>query len=802
LDVQRIFIDPVAPEGDANIRRQYAIQAAAWVWHPEWLSNDQPVELWFERRFTLAASTTLTLHVSGDERYRFWVDDTLVSHGPHRSDVGHWSFASFQIELPAGDHTLRAQAWALGPATAAEAQITERGGWVLASEQVPELNTGAPGWTVRRDTTRRFTPYRNPLGHYHVVGPEETIDWAHGRANREPAVEPVVVAEPIHDGSTGIRQPGKRLRPSPLPEMLHRPAAVGRVRSVFTDDAPLDKPVPEAATRDPAIADWQALVDGGRPLTVAAQTTVSVVIDPGDYMCAYPWLELSGGHGAAVYWQWAEALYEPGDDGQLSPHKGRRDAVAGKLFAGKGDTFMGPGTDDAVRLGPLWWQAGRMMRLTVTTTDAPLTLHGLGLNETRYPLEHESAWASDDDALDAAVPIMTRVMQMCAHETYMDCPYYEQMMYVGDTRLEMLTTYAMTHDDRLPRRGIELFDFSRFHHGSVAERYPSRSLQMSSTFALLWVAMVDDYARWRDDPAFVRRMLVGVRSNLEHLLPRRESDGLVRWLPGWSFVDWVDGWDFGCPSGVWERRANSMVNLLLVVALRHAQRLERDFGEPELAQRYRRLGDELSARIVEHFFVPGENLLRDEEQGQSYSEHAQVLALLHDVLPPERERAVYDALVSRAEINRCTVYFSHYLLETFRRFGDGARLVRYLEPWKRFQEQGFKTTPEQPEPSRSDCHAWGAHPLYHLHASLAGVRPDGPGFASVRIAPSPGPLQRLRSRVPHPRGWVETDLRFDDAGRCTGSVTLPDGVAGTLAWGQQTLGLGGGAAHPIDIAPD
>ena len=42
--------------------------------------------------------------------------------------------------------------------------------------------------------------------------------------------------------------------------------------------------------------------------------------------------------------------------------------------------------------------------------------------------------------------------RLCAHETYMDCPYYEQLQYDGDTRLELLTTYAMTRDDRLNRR--------------------------------------------------------------------------------------------------------------------------------------------------------------------------------------------------------------------------------------------------------------------------------------------------------------------------------------------------------------
>src|SRR6201995_5293651 len=50
---------------------------------------------------------------------------------------------------------------------------------------------------------------------------------------------------------------------------------------------------------------------------------------------------------------------------------------------------------------------------------------------------------------------------MCSHETYMDCPYYEQLMYVGDTRLQVLTTFATSRDDRLPRKALEVFDFSR-----------------------------------------------------------------------------------------------------------------------------------------------------------------------------------------------------------------------------------------------------------------------------------------------------------------------------------------------------
>lgn len=81
------------------------------------------------------------------------------------------------------------------------------------------------------------------------------------------------------------------------------------------------------------------------------------------------------------------------------------------------------------------------------------------------------------------------------------------------------------------------------------------------------------------------------------------------------------------------------------------------------------------------------------------------------------------------------------MLETFRVLKQPDALFARLENWFDLPSQGFKTTPEQPEPTRSDCHAWGAHPLFHFYASILGIRPAAPGFSRVEIAPQLGQLQ-------------------------------------------------------------
>jgi hypothetical protein len=95
---------------------------------------------------------------------------------------------------------------------------------------------------------------------------------------------------------------------------------------------------------------------------------------------------------------------------------------------------------------------------------------------------------------------------------------------------------------------------------------------------------------------------------------------------------------------------------------------------------------------------------------------------------------------------------------------------------------GLTSTPENPEPTRSDTHAWAAHPNYGLLATVVGVRPLSPGFREVGITPALGALRRAEGRVPHPAGDIEVRLARRGTSGLSADVTLPPGLSGVFEW--------------------
>jgi hypothetical protein len=468
-------------------------------------------------------------------------------------------------------------------------------------------------------------------------------------------------------------------------------------------------------------------------------------------------------------------------------YKGNRDAIEGKYFWGFGDIFLPDGAPNR-RFDTLWWQCGRYLELLVQTADEPLTLGPLTLRETRYPLEMESAFACSEPAINRILPIMVRAMQMCSHEIYMDCPFFEQCMYVGDTRLEILTTFAMTHDDRLPRKALRIFDVSRIKHAFVQIRYPTHAYSLCPPYSLIWVAMVRDFALWRDDPAFVRSLMPGVRATLDGFLTHfTNAEGLVDLRGRFNFMDWISSWPGNAPPST-ATDVSALINWQMALVWSHVADLEEYLGESELAARARRMAAQLADRINALFWDEARGLYAEDREHTLYSEHAQCLAILSGLLDPARQARVGQGLLSAPDLVRTTIYFTHYLFEAYRLIGASDAFFARLDLWYDLERRGFKTTYEFPEPTRSDCHAWGAHPLYHCFATILGIRPASMGFQSVSIAPQLGPLKHASGRLPHPKGWIEADLRMEN-GALTGRISLPEGLTGAFTANGRTIAL-------------
>ena len=529
---------------------------------------------------------------------------------------------------------------------------------------------------------------------------------------------------------------------------------------------------------------WNLLLSGASRSTVPARSAERIIVDLGNYYCAYPQLTTTAGKGAFVRISWAESLFNSpdakSDHRKNSDSKGNRDEIEGKYFVGVGDVFR---PDGGVRreFRPLWWMSGRYVEIVVQTADEALVVEDLLFFETRYPLELESRFEFENPELGECLPIMVRAMQMCAHETYFDCPYYEQLMYVGDTRLEVLSHYAMQEDMRLPRKAVHLFDISRVPKGLTQCRYPSVNLSFIPPFSLWWVAMVHDLALWRGEKKQVCRTMPFCREVLDFFLGHINSDGVLVGPEGWNFMDWVPSWSWGCPPDG-ECSVNSVQGWQLALVLGLAARVEEWLGEPLLADRWRQRARELATNLTKVFWDDARGLFADNPSKSRWSEHAQCLAILSGQLDDPVAERVMNAMIRSSDLETTTIYFTHYYFEACRMLGRADAMMERLNLWFELGNRGFKTTFEKPGDSRSDCHAWGAHPIYHYYATILGVRPAAMGFDRVEVRPLLGAMESASGKLVHPRGFIEVSYK-QTSESLEASITLPDGLSGTLAHG-------------------
>ncbi|RYY55613.1 MAG: alpha-rhamnosidase [Chitinophagaceae bacterium] len=711
------------------------------------------------------------VYVTADNRYKLFVNGRQVSLGPARGDLTHWNYETVDLaaSLVAGKNNITAVVWNEANSVP-EAQISFRTGFILQGATVKEqqLNSNK-SWKCIRDKGHLPIP-----GFFFAASTGQLVDMNQSVMKWwDPATDDSKwpQANAILDGkrkgtSDGF---GWMLVPSAIPAMEMVEQRINRVRIASGITVPEGFPLHR------------------QPLTIPANSSVTLLLDQ-DYLTnAYLTISFSKGTGAGLSLGYAESLYDKNREGGMK--KGNRNEVEGKDFVGRTDSLLSNGKDGQ-SFTTLNYRTYRYIRLYVRTAAEPLVIDDLYGTFTGFPFRPAAKFEGAGDSLQEILDIGWRTARLNATETYMDCPYYEQLQYIGDTRIQALVSYFYAGDDRLARNALTLMDHSRLPEGVTYSRYPTRSAQVISTFSLWYIGMLHDYWMYRPDAGFVKDKLIGARSVLDFFSRYQSDDGSLRHTPYWTFVDWAGGkdWFVGSPPRSAEGRS-SIIDLQLLMAYQWMAEMEGKMGMPANAALYKGKADQLAQTIRKRYWNAEKKMFADTDDKTHFSQHANSLAILTGLIRGQEAKQLAGQMLSDKSLTACTIYFKYYLHQALVKAGLGNDYLTWLDVWRENIRSGLTTWAEEPNvnTSRSDCHAWGSSPNIELFRTVLGIESAAPGFASVLIEPKLGLLKEAKGEISHPNGTLSVDYKLLSA-QLHATVTLPPGTTGTLLWrGKKTI---------------
>ena len=749
---------------------------AHWIWCRGGVTNppnheDSPFRTClFRRTVELPADATIELYVSADTEYVLYCNGERIRHGPAKGDVAHQMYDPITLdeELQAGENVLAAvvvsyaPSWDGGPTSrmsAANAFVVD--GVATVDDEVVRTIPSDDRWQVTPATGYGHEPRTT---RDRLAGADERVDgrllptgWtdvgfddAHWEAAT--AIAPAVRRDADTRWQGVPYRLVERLIP-PLEERSDRFAAVYQ-----TDDA-----------HD----DVAALIAGEGELTVPADTTTTFLLDAGEVTTGYPILEVTGGRGASVALTYGEALFV---DGQKTPqHEPEHGEVVGH-----GDRYVAGGEDE--RYEPISWRAFRYVAVSIETNDEPLTVRDVRFRFTGYPFEERATFDCSAD-YDRLWDVAWRTVRRCSHETFEDCPYYEQLQYAGDTQPAMRFAGYVAGDWQLGRQAVYHFDWSRDETGLTKSRYPSRVPQKIPSWSLLWVRMVRDYWWFTGDEATVQDVIDGVDATLQWFHRRENAAGVVEALPHWQVVDWVPDWEpRGIPPGA-IGGVSAVINLQYAAVMRDAAELHELLGNDERATTYVTRADRVCAYVNETCWDEERGLYRDRPDGEEVSELGNAWAILAGAAADDRAAAVGRQLQSPA-LSPAAWYGRYYVFRAARVAGvydevAPGMIATYAE---RLEGTDLTTFPERYDDDSSYCHAWSAAPLYEFLGEVLGIKPAAPGFEQIRVEPQLLEFEAAAGSVPIGED-ATVDVEWERAdGELAVDLRTPVGVGGELVF--------------------
>jgi len=768
---------------------------AHWIWSRERGGFSMEARR-FRRRFRIEnPPASLLVQACADSRYKLYLNGALLGRGPVKGNRDERRYDSYELApfLRTGENVLAAEVRCFGLANPTSEVHTGTPGFLLQAPSEAGLDT--PGdWrvaideTVEADTGQRFHNAMNFLGHLESVRlAPGGDDWLYPEFDDSSWEEPLALLPAAEgDNRFGCRHKLWPLAPRPIPALTEE-------WRDFATCYRLEGGRASAQDRD-------------KPLAAPPNETATFVFDAGALTTGYPVLDLRGGDGATLRLTYVESALEALPESGRPWRKGRRDRIEGSFLEGYHDALRLSG-GGSCQYEPFHWRTFRFLKITVETGDAPLQIEGLRYRFTTFPQTRVAAFECGDPLAGDIADISWRTLQLCSHETYEDCPYYEQLNYIHDTRNEALESYALCGEALLARRCIELYRDTARWDGLVESRVPSASPQRIPIFCFWWIKMVEDHWLWIGEPAreVVRSCLHAIDGVLTWFRNYRDKEGFVGKLDYWNPVGGVGSPNTSLQTCINEGRSIYVLCLYLM-GLKAAMRLHRDCGYVSDAARWKPLAEELQTLVRERGWSEGKGCFLespDRPDDPLFSQHTQAEAVLCGAATEEQRKALEKSFLDPARFEPMARQHGYHKALAMKALGLGAGIPREIAAeFKPMLEAGLTTAVESRlESGRSDCHAWSAWPPLAYLTQILGVEPAAPGFGAVSLRPELGAFPEANGSLPTPKGPVTASWRREGAA-LRFQASVPEGVEATVELPGKRLRLerGGAIDERIDEA--
>lgn len=740
---------------------------SSWIWTPEWTQIDQSEAafVYFRKELILdTCPSRFLIQVSADSRYRLYVNGESVAFGPCKGDDQIWHFEEVDIAsyLVKGKNVIAALVLKYPVSHGKGNQSIWRTdlaglyfeGTMEFSEGESVLIKADATWKAYKTDHIRIVPESEGLNYLwifeRVKGEREVFGWKD--IEYDDGAWKAAKVYPFLEVKQSV-SPGNLVK-RPIPMMYETEKRFVETYCVRESSIAMER--------------WNEWLHERGQIVLSPLSHHVIEINAGELTTGFLHLEVVKGSGSLIKIISAEAyVYDDEQIGHLgrSIRKGNRiDSEKGALL-GFQDIYEVGGfglTSKAEVYEPFWFRTFRFIQLEITTGDEELRLERFFYRETGYPLQVQTWVETSDVSLKGIWDISMRSLKRCMHETYEDCPFFEQLQYAMDTRSQILYTYAVSADDRLARKAIDEFHRSLRADGTINCCYPSYEANIIPGFSLYYVLMIYDHMMYFGDADLVRRYMPTVEAIFGFFTRSIGSDGLVGKIGDplfegkyWSFVDWTGPWNetLGVPSAI--RYGNiTMESLLFAFLLEKGAELAAYIGKNELSQQYVLQSEGIKAAIRK-ICIGHHGMIQDGPGVDEYSQHCQVWAVLSGAVEGEEAKELMKRTLEDPELAQCSVAMAYYLFRALEIVGLYEETRPLWEPWHEMLRMNLTTCVEDPVTARSDCHAWGSLILYELPAVVLGVRPTKPGFKEIEIRPNPGHLKWAKGEVITPIGMVK-----------------------------------------------